>query len=501
MKKIFAAAIVLAAAFAASCHAETTAKVEVNGKTIDTDAVIVEERVLVPLRGVYEELGFNVEWAAENKTADFNNGSRSMRINAAEKSIEVDGKNISSDVPPQIINDRLYLPLRSASEAFGLDVGWDAESKTAVVKGSVDNNNGNAADVNNNFVNEINMLMPKDKNYMFSPISIKFALAMTGMGAENETKSEIYSSLGIDDPAAYCANAANLMERYAAKKDVTLALANSIWLNSDMSDGEEFSETFKKNAEDNFKASVGTVDGSNAVSTVNNWCSDNTNGKITQIIDKPDFLACLVNAVYFKGDWETPFNKERTQKAEFTQRDGGTAETDFMNMTEHFNFYENGDTKILEMPYKDSDISMYFVLNGDKREDVTSYLDKMSYEKVKVSIPKFKTEYFVVLNDILKSIGIQKAFDKDLAQFGGMFENYIPDTVFYIDKVLHKTYIDVDETGTEAAAVTAVIVTKATAVAEPEEIKEFTADKPFSYFIMDKASNEILFMGEYAYVK
>lgn len=354
----------------------------------------------------------------------------------------------------------------------------------------------------NSFAWNMNMQMPQDKNYMFSPLSIKIALAMAANGAEGETQKEILDALAIDDIEEFNAHIKELMAKYEQNEDVKLRIANSIWLNNDYDNAQDakFSEGFAKLAADYFGADVGTVTNADAVGKVNGWVAQKTNDKIKGIISDPKFLTALVNAVYFKGTWLDQFKKGATEPAEFTSRDGSKKEIDFMNQTEYFGYYEDDTVKMVRLPYEDRDIAMYIALEAKPRTaELDSYADKMQYKLVDLSIPKFKIEYEETINDMLETLGISKAFDWKEAKFLGMLDNFPVEThPIYISQVLHKTYIDVDENGTEAAAVTAIIMEAAGALQPPQPVS-FVADKPFTYFIYDEANKEILFMGEYAY--
>lgn len=494
--------------------------VVVNGKTADISALIVNDRTLVPLRGVYEKLGYTVDWDAETKTASFTGSSDKMTVNAADGSVMINGKAVSSDVPAQLINDRLYLPLRAASEGLGLGVEWNADTRTVYVKEGINGNMEKPADTTastNSFAFKLNEEMPRNENYMFSPLSIKMALALTANGAEGETKTEMLNTLGITDIDKYNAFAEEFIAKYAdngeesAEQDETvypyrekhskvcLNVANSLWLNKTVAGGIAFNADYVKKMQQYYDAELESVDNSNAVQKINGWCSDKTKGKINRIIDDPAFLAALVNAVYFKGEWATQFDEYATGDDTFTDRNGKENTVKFMNKTEDFAYYEDNDVQLVKMPYYGSNIAMYVALTDDKRTDITPYMDKMSYEEVHIKMPKFKTEYDVKLNDYLIKLGMGKAFLGGRAEFSPMFEG---GGDFYIDQVLHKTYIDVDENGTEAAAVTAVMmkVTSAVGMEKPQP-KQFIANKPFSYYIVDDDSKEILFMGEYAFAK
>ncbi len=352
------------------------------------------------------------------------------------------------------------------------------------------------------FAHNLDMLMPRDKNYMFSPFSIKAALTLAADGADGETLAEMEKVLQSGDINQLNTDIQALTKRYESLEGTELKIADSIWLNTDVANKTVFNKNYAATVMAFFNTEPYTVDSSNAVNSINNWCSEHTNGKIEKIIDRSDFLAALVNAVYFNGKWEYQFDKDVTQKRTFTDRNGNKTDIDFMNKTREYNFYKDNDIKILELPYSDGKLAMYAYLSNDKRIDIAKYFDKLDSTEVKVSIPKFKTEYSAELSADLQKLGLKLAFDPNAADFKKMFEDYSPDDNFYIDEVLHKTYIDVTEEGTEAAAATAVIMKRMTsAVGEKPKPEEFIADKPFGYCIADRETHEILFMGEYAFAE
>lgn len=368
------------------------------------------------------------------------------------------------------------------------------------------------------FADKMNSLMPDDENYMFSPLSIKMALMLAANGANQETADEICNILDEYSVGEYNQKAKKLIDKYSEADVLTLNVANSVWVNKSMTDGE-FTKAFKENAQKFYNADLGTVNKTNAVETVNSWVSDKTKGLINSILPEGynDFFASVVNAVYFKGAWENQFEEAFTKKDIFTNGDGTASQTDFMNQTGYFNYYDDTTTKIVELPYKNTDVfvdeetgeisrnshenldvSMYIIMSEDninveeKLSVVTGGFDNFARTRVKLSIPKFKIEYSMSLKEQLSVMGMEKAFDFN---FNGILEN----EPLKIDDVLHKTYIKVDEKGTEAAAVTSIMMVGATA--KPSDIVEFKADKPFWFVIRDNSLGEILFMGRYAYAE
>lgn len=185
-----------------------------------------------------------------------------------------------------------------------------------------------------------------------------------------------------------------------------------------------------------------------------------------------------------------------TDKGEFNNFDGTVSETDFMHRTGYYNIYSDSNVQMIALPYAGG-ATMYISVDNGGNIDYNSYFDKLKATYVNLTMPKFKIEYSSEMNDILKDLGVNTAFDRYLAGFDGMLDNIPNGENVYIDSVIHKTYINVDEEGTEAAAVTAVINKGTTAAISPEPI-EFTINKPFTFMIIDDQSGEILFMGRYA---
>lgn len=367
------------------------------------------------------------------------------------------------------------------------------------------------------FADRLYEQMPKDKNYMYSPLSINMALMMAANGADKLTKSEILTSCGIDNLEKYNEFSKELINKYSTSDIIKLNIANSIWLNTDNTD-KSFSNDFKNTIEDYYSGESKTVTNDNALRIINDWVSDKTNKKITDIIDNTSFEAMLINAIYFKASWQEEFEDYATAKDKFTDRNGNISDIDFMNRISYINYFGNDGVKIAEFPYKTSvdnidndgnylgtdsmdntDISMYVILSNENINPVQliktykqNDLFKRTY--VKQSIPKFKIEYETRLRNILQNIGIEKAFSGD-AEFSSMFDN----GNMHISDMIHKTYIDVDENGTEAAAVTSIIME--TAVMTPTDVVEFKANKPFTFIIYDNINDLALFIGEYAYTE
>lgn len=372
---------------------------------------------------------------------------------------------------------------------------------------------------NGEFADLLNYYADSNSNYMFSPLSAKMALALAANGASGETRDEIIKAVGIDNLNEFNAKSEKLIEKYSKSDIIKLNISNSVWINNSNND-MSFSEGYKKLISEYYKASAEAVTNDNALSRINGWVKESTNEKIDSIIDSPDFDSVLINAIYFKGTWLNRFEKNATQKDVFNERNGDKTETDFMNTTAHFNNAYTDNVRIIELPYTNrsdifdnkgnyvrtetldgADISMYILMpDSDTAINPCELISKcksknlLSSSNINLSMPKFKIEYSKNLNDVLKTAGINKAFTGQ-AEFSPMFDK----GSMYIDKVLQKTYIDVDENGTEAAAVTAVIMECTSAM--PDEPEKLCLDRPFTFVIMDNTENEALFIGEYAYVE
>ncbi|MBE7045865.1 MAG: hypothetical protein E7396_00435 [Ruminococcaceae bacterium] len=361
------------------------------------------------------------------------------------------------------------------------------------------------------FADNLYSKMPTDKNYMISPLSIKMALGLAATGAKGDTLNEIKDVMQISTIEEFNQRAKELIDIYKNTKELKLNVANSLWINTDSMDGMTFKPDYQEAVTAFYDAKVGNVDNSNAEEIINGWIKENTKGKIPSIVEDADFVTALINAVYFNGRWEHEFNKKATQPGEFADRNGKFNTIDFMRQIGKFNYFSNDKATVVELPYtryfdnngesflsKDKAFSMYVVMpKFDTRiENIEKYLSDISMKNayLDISLPKFKTEFSMNLNDVLKLMGMNTAFTNG-ADFSRM-----SDVSLMISDVIHKTYIDVNEEGTEAAAATAVIMkdTSSLITNEPVVVK---IDKPFVYVIKDNVNDEILFIGEYAYVE
>lgn len=361
-----------------------------------------------------------------------------------------------------------------------------------------------SCNVEPDFADNLNALMPKDSNYMFSPLSIRMALAMAANGAEGETQSEILSAVGIEHLDEYNENAAQLIEKYRKSGVLKLDIANSLWVNTDHA-LVSFSAPFKELAEKYYDAKADTVNDENSMQVVNGWVKEKTHDKIDSILDKPQFENLLLNAVYFKGFWQNPFESHNTGKEDFTDFENNVAGIDFMHRTGTISYYACADSEVVRLPYRnyeivdgervkhdDINVAMY-VIKGSAAKNPVAFLDsgiELKPTYISLALPKFESMYGDELNDELQSLGMIRAFKPETADFSPMISRPIE---FYIQSVMHKTYIKVDEEGTEAAAVTGVFAVGTGIDTRVPIVVKFNS--PFTYVIKDDANGEILFVG------
>lgn len=373
------------------------------------------------------------------------------------------------------------------------------------------------------FADALVRALDPEGNWSVSPYSIRLCLAMLANGAKGETQQELLSALHIDDLDAFNQSVKELLETYDGyARIMSLKTANSLWLNQSRFDGAgAFLPDFVQRMDEYFRAEVQEVTDADSVERVNAWADEKTHGKIPTILteDNREFATALVNAVYFKAAWASEFNEARTEKADFTNADGTTGTVDMMHQTDGFGYYATPGIEALEMPYRnyavdnmegdnfelfrDADFSMYLI-KADDTLDVQHFLDNaaFTYGDVNASVPKFKVEYSAALDDALQALGVQTAYDPETADLSAMLDpSGLPGQQHFLDTVLHKTYIAVDERGTEAAAVTAAMAGGASEPTRPALVRSFAADSPFWFVIRDNAKGEILFAGRYETAK
>ena len=346
----------------------------------------------------------------------------------------------------------------------------------------------------------------ENKNLMISPLSASTALTMLLNGCGGDTYSQLQGTLKYPDGMTI----SDINEAYGslveqllnADPKVKLALANAIFYRRGFSVKSPFLGIMGKD----YKATVEDLDfaAPSALNTINKWASDNTKGKIPQVLNRidPDAVMFIMNALYFNGDWSYQFDKSLTEKRPFYP-DAGSA-VDVNTMTGEVGsrvVYGNG-FKAIELPYGRTNFTMVVIVpEGTLRdfypsftaqnwEKLTSDLDRAGeFEKLTVFMPKFSFEYEKYLNDQLQGMGMLDAFDPLLADLSG-----ISDESIFVSFVKQNTFVDVDEKGTEAAAVTTIGISILTSV-QPQP-QPFIIDKSFVFAIRERTTNALLFIGQ-----
>lgn len=345
-----------------------------------------------------------------------------------------------------------------------------------------------------------------EENIMISPLSISVALAMAYNGADGTTKTEMEEALKLNGLTTEEINASYdllIDALQSLDEEVIFEIANAIFY----ADGFSVKPGFLTVNRDVYDAEVQSLDFSSpsAVETINNWVAAKTNDKIPTIIDQlsPLDRMVLLNAIYFNGIWSKEFDEDGTKMLPFKKLDGTTYETPMMNKEDQLEYTTNALFQAVKLPYGNGQYNMLVFLpsSGKKSADVLDELNHTNWknwaddftmeEQVVVTMPRFKFAFEMPLNDVLKEMGMKKAFDSALADF-----SKITDDDLYISSVLHKSFIDVNENGTEAAAVTSVTFTTTSMPVDPPEKIYFTVDKPFVFAITEKDTNAILFIGE-----
>jgi len=342
----------------------------------------------------------------------------------------------------------------------------------------------------------------ENNNTLISPLSIYIALAMIYNGANGKTADSIAKVLEMEGISIDDLNATSkaLIEQLPAEDNtVTLSVANSIWYRNE---GMQPLASFLDIAKENYKAEINPIDFSNpsAVITINNWVSVKTNGKIPGILENVDAsdLMYLINAIYFHGLWQHPFKTSDTHTDIFHAANKEVS-TSFMSQEVSIPNISNDKFDMVELPYGTGKaFSMYILLPVNANETINQFyttLDESTIENaialMQVStktliIPKW--EYSFALEDLKKTLtalGMGMAFS-DTADFSNLYTGKVE-----ITKAIHKTFIKVDEEGTEAAAATAIGIGVGAALPSPP----FKADHPFLYIIAEKQTGIILFMG------
>ncbi len=345
----------------------------------------------------------------------------------------------------------------------------------------------------------------ENKNLMLSPLSASTALTMLLNGCGGDTYTQLQGTLNYpagmtigDINEAYKSLVDQLLK---ADPKVKLALANAIFYRN----GFVVKPPFLATMSNDYKATVDGLDfaAPSALTTINKWANDNTAGKIPKVLDEisDDAVMFIMNALYFNGDWSYQFDKKETQNRPFYPDGGSTVNVSTMKSQVGTRVFYGGNYQVVEMPYGRTNFTMVVVVPTTTLEsfygsltpqlwnEITAGLDsKDEFGKLIVYMPKFKYSYEKFLNDQLKSMGMIDAFIDGQANLSG-----ISDQQIFVDFVKQNTFVEVDEEGTEAAAVTTIGISVTSMPAEPPQ---FVIDKSFVFAIRERTTNTLLFIGQ-----
>ena len=376
-------------------------------------------------------------------------------------------------------------------------------------------NASQVAAANNNFTFKIYSKLSNGSNdsdnIFFSPFSLYTALSMTAEGARGNTSKQMQTVLGSSTNLITTRTGfESIMGSLNSQKGVTLSIADSIWVEKTFPINPEFSSALSS-----YYGAIAYVadfknNSAGETTDINNWVSSKTNQKINNLIPQGDLdvntTLVLADAVYFKGNWAKQFDKQNTSYDTFFTP-SQNVQVPMMHLTTNASYYSNNELQALELNYQNSNLSMLILLPLQNQSlsqvestisasQINNITSGLSTQDVAISLPKFNMTLSEELNSILIALGMRNAFNKTTADLSGMGipGSVNPNDNLYISHVLHKAFIQVNEQGTQAAAATAVVISGATAIARPMPIT-FDANHPFLFFIVDRQSGTILFMG------
>jgi serpin B len=347
-----------------------------------------------------------------------------------------------------------------------------------------------------------------DKNIFISPLSVSMALGMTLNGTDGDTYEAMKQTLELAGLAEQEINKSYESLIHLLRgldPEVIFQIANSIWYKQ----GFPVKQSFLDTCQQYFDAVVEGLDFSDpsAVDTINAWVDESTNGKIEEIVDPPiDPLTVmfLINAIYFKGTWKYEFDEQDTRSETFYLLDGSEVQCQMMRQEATLAYYKNADFQAVDLPYGNGKYSMTVLLPAQDKniDDLIAELNDSNWNgwmanlverDLALYLPKFTLEYDLLMNDVLKAMGMEVAFSRSQANFGRMYNADQVEGNVYIGKVKHKTFVEVNEEGTEAAAVTSVEIMVESV---GPSLTTMRVDWPFIFVIRENHSGSILFAGK-----
>jgi serine protease inhibitor len=344
-----------------------------------------------------------------------------------------------------------------------------------------------------------------DSNVFVSPTSIAIALSMLYNGASGTTKQEMTSAMSLSGLDIKTLNEANQSLRESLKNpdpNISIAIANSLWSR----EGFSFRHQFLRVTRQFYDAQVTSLDfaSSDAVEIVNQWVDEHTQGKITRIVDRfdPNDVLLLINAIYFKGSWTEPFDEKLTAQQPFYLTNGISKQHPLMSRQGKYRYYENQQFQAVRLPYGKNQVSMYVFL-PKKDNNLNSFLGQLNSQnwnqwisqfkerKGLVKIPRFQLQYEIELQNALAALGMKAMFNEAQADFSNLTSDKVK-----VDSVKHKTFVEVNEEGTEAAGITSIGIQVTSAPPATEQPFTMIVDRPFLCAIRDDRTGTILFMGK-----
>ena len=343
-------------------------------------------------------------------------------------------------------------------------------------------------------------------NTFFSPLSLNMALAMLYNGTSGNTRAEMAKALGVSHLTDIEINEyyRKIMQALlGADPSTDITIANSVWYHNDFSVKDSFVDINKNY----FDAKVQALDFHYpaAVDIINKWVAEKTNNRIRGIVNElglQEEMIVLINALYFKGKWENSirFNKANTQLDDFTKPDGQKVRAYMMEQTNWFPYYANEYLQSIEMNYGNRAFSMVIILPSEDmtinqlmahldNEKWQNIVDNMQRQRVWLKLPRFRKENAFQLNQPIRNVGMQRIFT-DFNDFANISNDELA-----LSSIMQKTFVEVNEEGTEAAAVTGMVVVGFGRVGAPPPPIPFFANRPFLYFIKERSTGVILFMG------
>lgn len=347
------------------------------------------------------------------------------------------------------------------------------------------------------------------ENIMISPVSIQNALAMTANGAVGNTLEQMLAVLAGANGESQDRNRLNeslkaFNEGLTDSENASLKQANSIWVKEGKERLEVKPDFLERNGyfygADVYKAPFDA----STLEAINQWVKDKTDGRIEEILDKipNEAVMYLINAISFDAEWRNTYLEHQVREKEFTNASGNQEEVQLMyseegdyledgNACGFIKYYKEGYYFMAMLPEEGTTVEEY--VNSLNADSYLALLEQKKKATVMAAIPKFTSEYTTEMSELLESLGMTDAFDANKADFSGLAT--LPEENIYINRVLHKTFIQVDELGTKAGAATIVEMVEETAAIEPEEIYNVYLNRPFLYAVVDGKTNVPIFIG------